>query len=43
MKLYEISEVYNSLQEAIENEDIPLEAITDTIEGIQGEFFRQGR
>ena len=38
MKLYEISADYAKLMEAIENGEIPEEAIADTLEGIEGAF-----
>lgn len=37
MKLYEVAHDYLSLVEAIENEEIPEEAIADTLEAIEGE------
>lgn len=38
MKLYEIAKDYLSFMEAIENEEIPEEAIADTLEAIEGEI-----
>lgn len=38
MKLYELTEQYNNLMEAIENGEIPEEAISDTLESITGEL-----
>lgn len=38
MKLYEISDTYQQFLSAVENGDIPEEAVLDTLEGIQGEF-----
>lgn len=38
MKLYEIANDYLALVEAIENEEIPEEAIADTLEAITAEF-----
>lgn len=38
MKLYEIAQEYLSFMEAIENEEIPEEAIADTLEAIEGEI-----
>lgn len=38
MKLYEIANEYLSFMEAIENEEIPEEAIADTLEAIEGEI-----
>ena len=36
MKLYELSEMYNEFFELLEAEEIPVEAIADTLEGLQG-------
>ena len=38
MKLYEISSQYNQFLQAVENGDIPIEAVSDTLEAIEGEF-----
>lgn len=38
MTLYELSEQYAQLMEAIENGEIPEEAIADTLEGLTGDF-----
>ena len=38
MKLYEISNEYNQFLQAVEDEEIPIEAVADTLEGIKGEF-----
>lgn len=38
MTLYELSEQYSQLLEAIENGEIPEEAIADTLEGLTGDF-----
>lgn len=38
MKLYEIEQVYTDFLEAVENGEIPEEAMGDTLEAIQGEF-----
>ena len=38
MKLYEISNTYKSFLDAVESGEIPEEAITDTLAGIDGEF-----
>lgn len=38
MTLYEIGENYKKLLEAIESEEIPTEAISDTLDGVQGEL-----
>lgn len=38
MKLYEISALYKSFIEAIENDEIPSEAIADTLESITAEI-----
>lgn len=38
MKLYEISKSYEALLTAIENEEIPEEAVKDTLDAVQGEF-----
>ena len=38
MKLYEIANEYLALMQAIDNDDIPEEAIADTLEAIKGEI-----
>lgn len=38
MKLYEISNTYLQFLNAVENEEIPAEAVADTLESIEGEF-----
>ena len=38
MKLYEISDEYNQFLQAVEDEEVPIEAVADTLEGIKGEF-----
>ena len=38
MSLYEISTVYRQFMDLVELEEIPEEAIADTLEGIQGDF-----
>lgn len=38
MNLYEIGQTYIDLVNAIENGEIPSEAITDTLDGVKGEF-----
>lgn len=38
MTLYEISSTYAAFFAAVENGDIPEEAITDTLQGLSGEF-----
>ena len=38
MKLYEISNEYNQFLQAVEDEEIPIEAVADTLEAIEGEF-----
>lgn len=38
MKLYEISDNYKAFLEALENEEIPEEAVADTLEAIEGEL-----
>lgn len=38
MKLYEIANDYQALMNAIENDEIPEEAIADTLEAIKGEI-----
>lgn len=38
MTLYELSEQFAQLMEAIENGEIPEEAIADTLEGLTGDF-----
>lgn len=39
MKLYEISELYTDFMFALENGEIPVEAIEDTLEGIESTFI----
>ena len=39
LRLYEIAETYlRALEDLAEIEDLPEQAITDTLEGLQGEF-----
>ena len=38
MKLYEIANDYLALVQAVEDEEIPEEAISDTLEAIEGEI-----
>ena len=38
MKLYELTNDYRALMNAIDNEEIPVEAIADTLEAITGEI-----
>ena len=39
MTLYEISNTYKSFLDAVESGEIPEEAVADTLEGIQGDFY----
>lgn len=38
MKLYEINQKYLEILEAIENEEIPVDCIKDTLDSIEGDF-----
>lgn len=38
MKLYEINQKYSEILEAIENEEIPVDCIKDTLDSIEGDF-----
>lgn len=38
MKLYEINQKYLELLDAIENEEIPMDCIKDTLDSIEGDF-----
>lgn len=38
MTLYEISNTYKEFLEMVDSGEIPIEAVADTLEGIQGEF-----
>lgn len=38
MKLYEINQKYLEILEAIENEEIPMDCIKDTLDSIEGDF-----
>lgn len=38
MKLYEINQKYLEILEAVENEEIPMDCIKDTLDSIEGDF-----